>query len=910
MNRLGIKYQLLLITLLPVLLIDLFFTYTHFESSIQQANELIQSKGQIIAKQLAGASEFDLISGQDQQIQYMLDQSIDTNAVILISVYDLAGNLIAKSESAEFRRSEATDYFYYRTPVTSQNISHSDVFTPGQVQITKKTTVGWVHLYISRQQLEAAKARIAQQSIVLFVIILVLFVTLAAFISRRITQPIFTLLEHLNNVEAGQLGETIDPLAYNEIGAVQKGFNRMTQALFNNQRYLNNKIQQATYQLNGAISGMETKNRELVVAKDEAQNANNVKSKFLANMSHEVRTPLNGIKGFVSLMKQSGLSPTQEKYADIVLESTIDLTNIIEEILDFSKIESGKLQVIEDEFDLHRAIEQTRDSLFITMLAKDIDLNLIIYSDTPQYVSGDRLRLKQILLNLIGNAIKFTDQGGVVIRVTVEEQIESEVTVLISIEDTGIGIAESEQSLLFTAFSQVETAANRRFGGTGLGLAISKNLAVLMGGDITLKSELSKGSMFALRLPLKLASNASQYIPEQQDGAKTAVIVASQKICLQELQSLYDRAGITTESILLEAYTIEKTREKIHQNSNLIDYLVIDFRHLDFDLAEIVDTGKRHHMRIIAMHYNPDMIPGFNGQKIEFISIINSSKGLQGLLDKPAIDTSEEKASDQHTQVPSHPKHVLIVDDNEINLKLGGELIRLWGHRVCEASHANEAMMQYRNQEFDLIILDIQMPDIDGVTLLNMMRKERPESHTPIAALTANILDQEGNHLLELGFDYYLSKPIDEVAFQDLVNGSPVRSITKANVPDNDEQYGDTVSVNIRQSLGLAANNESLLQQLFRILLRDIPGHKDQLSATTRQLDYEKLSTVVHKIHGVTCYASLPRLKAQVLSIQQQLAEESYSFIEVAVDSMIDELEQIRLQIEMYLQQAMDGTEY
>ena len=910
MKRLGIKYQILLITLIPVFLIDVFFSYIHFNSDIAQANELLRSKGQIIAKQLAGASEFNLISGNDQQIQRMLEQTIDTNAIIRASVFNKQGKPIAESESKEFQDSNVANYLYYRYPIMSHSTAHPDVFAPDQVEDTEVTTIGWVHLYISHEQLEASKARITWNSIVFFVIVLVLSVILTVVISRRITQPIFTLVEHMKNVETGRLGETIDLLAFNEIGAVQKGFNRMTQALLSNRKQLNNRIQAATQQLSEAITDMETKNRELGFARDEAQNANRIKSEFLTNMSHEIRTPINGIRGFINLISHSGLNSTQKKYADIILKSTNDLTDIISEILDFSKMESGKLQIVDDDFDLHEIIEQTRDTLFIIILAKNIDLNLIIYSDTPRYVCGDKLRIKQILLNLIGNAIKFTDSGEVVIRVSVEEQTQTEVTILITVEDTGIGISDENQAILFTAFSQVESAANRRFAGTGLGLAISKNLVSLMGGDISLQSEVDKGSIFSVRLPLSLTNTTNQELPEQANASKTAMIIASHKTCLQELQSLYDRAEITTEPILLEQQTIEQIRENIRQNRNFIDYLVIDFRHLDFDLEKIVDTEKQHGMRIIAMHYDPGMIRDLDSRGIEFISIINTSKGLQELLDQPRIEITEEESGDQQPPVPVHRKNVLFVDDNEINLKLGSELIRMWGHQVCEANHANEAIIQYRKQSFDLIILDIQMPDIDGVTLLAMMRDERPDDHTPIAALTANIMSQEADRLLELGFDYYLSKPIDEEKFRTLLDGSLERSIIAPVDLVMDRHYGDTVSVDFKQSLDFAANNESLLQQIFEILLRDIPHHKDQLSNAARQLDYAKLSTIAHKIQGITCYTSLPQLKLQVASIQQQLAQESYSLLEVTVDEMIEELEQVRLQVKLYLQQTIDDVEY
>ena len=900
MNRLGIKYQILLITLIPVFLIDLFFVYTRFDDNIERENLLLQSNGRIIARNIASDSESNLILDQDKQLQARLIQAVDSNDVVFASIYDQQGIKRAESYSEEYQASDANGYFYVRSSITSHLLSHPEVFLPDHARGANKNTIGWIHLYMSRMQLEATKTRITRDSIVIFIIVLMLALILTVIISRRITRPIYTLLEHLRYVETGRLGETIDPLAYNEIGAVQKGFNRMTQALLSNRKQLNDKVQQATQQLNEAMIDMETKNRELAFARDEAQNANRIKSEFLANMSHEIRTPINGIKGFISLIGQSSLNPTQKKYADIVLKSTNDLTNIINEILDFSKMESGKLQIVDDDFDLHEIMEQTRDTLFITTLAKNIDLNLIIYSDTPRYVCGDKLRIKQILLNLIGNAIKFTDQGEIIIKLSVEEQAATEVTILISVEDSGIGISDEDQARLFTAFSQVETAANRRFTGTGLGLAICKNLVGLMGGGIAVKSESGKGSTFSVRLPLALTNLNDQDVTQQGAKAGTALIIASRKACLQELQSLFDRAGITTEPVLLEQQTIEQLKELVHQNRDHIDYLVIDFRHPSLDLWDLVDTELEAGVRIIAMHYDPGMISGFDSREIEFVSIISSSNRLQGLLDHSLIGDTEKVPVDQLP--PAMLKKVLFVDDNETNLKLGSELIRKWGHEVCEANHADEAMNQYRSQRFDLIFLDIQMPDIDGVTLRAMMREERPDDRTPIVALTANILNEEADRLLQLGFDYYLGKPIDEDKFRALIDGSLERLTTTPIDGSGDEQYAETKSVDIKQSLDLAAGNESLLKQIFEILLRDIPDYRKHLSNAIEQLDYTKLSSIIHKIHGTTCYTSLPMIKSQVTSIQQQISAESYINLDTAVASMIKELEQVRLEVELYLQ--------
>ena len=893
MNRLGIKYQILLITFIPAFLIDVFFTYSHITTSFTQAQELLQNQGRIISRQIAGASEFNLFSGNNQQIKYILDQTVDTDNIILAAVYDNHGDLIAESVSESYRAEKSIDYYYYHQAILSQSIVGPDVFSPDQVEGPQNSTIGWVHIYLSRDQLNASKTEIIRGAVIFFIFVLVMTLILTIVISRGITTPIFKLMEHLRKVETGQLGEFIEPVELNEIGAVQQGFNRMTQALVTNRRHLDDRIQQATQQLSEAITDLETKNRELGFARDEAQNANRIKSEFLANMSHEIRTPINGIRGFISLMAQSGLSSQQKHYADIIHKSTTDLTNIIEEILDFSKLESGKLQIVENDFDLYELIEQTRDILFISVINKDIDLILIIYSDTPQYVSGDKLRLKQVLLNLMGNAIKFTDEGQVVIRVELERETTSEAEIKITVEDTGIGITEQDQEELFTAFRQVESASNRRYGGTGLGLAISKNLVNLMGGEITIKSHYGEGSTFSFRLPFSIP--VVQNSEHSDDGSKlSALIFSSKPICLQEIQSLYDRANVNTEGNLIDpGQSIDTIKSRIQQNRHLINIVVFDLRHATFSLDDLIDIRQPGDLRIIVMHYDQSLVHNLALENYEFISIVTTSSQLRTTLNT----LSQENSSVNETappQVCAVSKQVLLVDDNQINLSLGGELIRLWGHQATEAGHAQEALALYRNKNFDLIILDIQMPDIDGTDLLKMMREEKPDDTTPVVALTANIMHDEAERLIKLGFDYYLSKPIDEEKLRAILDGSGPKIDTIQSEPESAGDIEELPTIDLKKSLSLTANSESLLKQIFEILLREIPAYQYQLEDALKQSDRNKISLVIHKIHGVTCYASLPKIRQQVLTVERFMSRNPNDNIDIKIRAIIEELSCIK----------------
>jgi two-component system sensor histidine kinase BarA len=567
-------------------------------------------------------------------------------------------------------------------------------------------------------------------------------------------------------------------------------------------------------------------------------------------------------------------------------------------------MESGKLHIVEEEFDLYEVIEQTRDILFINVLTKNIDLNLIIYSDTPRRVVGDKLRLKQILLNLIGNAIKFTDRGRVLIKVSLADTDLDQAAIEITVEDTGIGISEQEQQTLFQAFSQVESSATRRFTGTGLGLVISKNLATLMGGDIKMHSNPGEGSKFTLQLTFEHASKTGAEVPNGADTAK-ALIFGADNYCLMEARTLFDRAGVSTESSLIDnGEGVEPVKQCIQRNLAYIDLLVFDLRHLDIDLGNVLDREMTSAVRIILLHYDQVIELPPILQQAEFFSVVNTSQKISQLLAKETPPTPVNDGNEIPAE--THRKKVLLVDDNQVNLKLASELIRLWGHEVVPADHGSKALELFNRQTFDLIILDIQMPDIDGVSLLHMMRENKPDDQTPVVALTANVLNDEAGRLIELGFDYFLGKPIDEEKFRGLLGGNTQRQqADSASVTDSTRELD--CSVDYARSLALSADNESLLKQIFEILQRDIPDQQMQLASALAQQDHDRLSAIAHKLHGVTCYASLPRLRHKVLGFQQRLTRDSNTPLDQSVRELSDELEAIKQEVDRYLEH-LDAT--
>ena len=890
MTKPGIRYQILLASLVPVLLVDILFTSVRIANGIDQQRSQLHDRGLQSARQVAARLGDRLAPGDEQYVRGLLDQAISSDDIVSATVYDRHGRRVSSSAAADFDSRNSSEYLYVRQPVMS-------AAGAGEPDLA-----GTVTLYLSRQQLRQQNLQIITEAGVLFVLVLVAAAALAAVFSRRITQPIFALTEHLRQVESGQLGRTIQATGANEIGDLQKGFNRLTQALLASRRHLDQRIQQTTQRLNEDIGALESKNRELEFARDLAQDANRKKSEFLARMSHEIRTPINGIKGFIGLLGQSSLDPSQRRYVDIIGRSTRDLGGIVDEILDFSKMESGKLHIVDEDFDLHEVIEQTRDILFINALAKEIDLNLIIFSDTPRRVRGDKLRLKQILINLIGNAIKFTDQGRVVVRVSTQDLRDGEARVLISVEDSGIGISERDQQSLFQAFSQVDSTDTRCFNGTGLGLVISRNLAGLMGGTVTMQSTPGKGSRFDLNLPFRLA-DPSGGIAEPAADAMRAFVVAARHDDLMEIRTLYDRAGAITEAEVIDADADDDTvLGVIRRNLNYIDLLAIDLRHLQIDPVRLLQQLDAGTIRVVLMHYDSCYKPPSMPDNFEFVSIVNTGNDIARILKREPGEDEALFSAAAATPEQAQRRKVLLVDDNQVNLKLASELMRLWGHEVREVDNADSAFALYRQETFDLVILDIQMPHTDGVGLMRMMRDHRPHDKAPMVALTANVLEREAERLLELGFDYFIAKPVDEDRFRALLDGQlDCKTGPAVAAHASAASSAADCSLDYARSLELSAGNEALLRQILEILRRDIPEQQRQLREAYHALDHDRLGALAHKLHGVTCYASLPRLRRIVLAFEQQLGDVAGKQLQALVEELQNELDAVKAEVDGYL---------
>ncbi|MBL8176612.1 MAG: response regulator [Bryobacterales bacterium] len=579
---------------------------------------------------------------------------------------------------------------------------------------------------------------------------------------RRVLEPLKSLISFTRRVAEGDLGSRSPIVSADEVGELATAFNEM-------------------------VSGLSHSRKELLSALEAAEQASRMKSEFLANMSHEIRTPLNGMIGMTELALDTDLPGETREQLRTALQSANALMCILNDILDLSKIEAGKLDLEETPFDIGLEVEQTARSLAVQAHLKGVEVICDIQPDVPRHVVGDPHRLRQILTNLIGNAVKFTSVGEVVVTVMVESRRGEHVLVSFAVSDTGIGIPADKLQSIFEPFTQADGSITRQFGGTGLGLAICARLAARMGGHLTVDSEPGKGSsfqftgMFALPRETPAPSN-----PPELWGIH-ALVADDNGSNRQVLMAMLKAWGMDVETACSGREAIERIGEaKALGKPFRLALLDTVMPEMDgFEAAGQIRQEFRESAPAVVM---------LSSSGVQADSLRGQRTGVSGIVLKPVVRSQLSDAI-LHSLTPNRQitcaadgspalaaLSILVAEDNSVNRRVIESLLRKAGHHVHLVSDGGEAVEAWKSQPFDLILMDIQMPGIDGYEATRQIREHEQATgrHTPIIALTAHALKGDREQCLSKGMDDYVTKPVNRKrlfeAIASVASSAPPRS--------------------------------------------------------------------------------------------------------------------------------------
>ena len=926
----GIQMRLSLLGVLPTGLLGLVLVAYFTQVRTADLDQHFTTRCDLAIRQLAMASASHMASGEHAILQNLANSFAKENDVIKVEIFDSQGKTLATQTNASEKIFQIKDDWFLQT---------ADIKSPASLSGGER--LGSVSLVLSKRNTFRQQRNTLLSGLAMLLAGMMSAAWIARRMGRAISEPVRAVALAIHEMSRGNMDVRIEPMAKGEMAYLQAGFNAMAAELKKNRDSLERQVQEATLRLQKTLTALEKRNGELETARGMADAQTELKSRFLAQMSHEIRTPMNGILGFAELLAKSPLDEGQVEKLGLISRSAKNLLTISNEILDLSKLEAGKICLDFKRFQLRPTLEDIVSLLCVQH--RKTPVILWIHQNVPKTIENDPVRLQQVIANLLGNAIKFIQHGRIVIRVRTLLRKGRE-RLFFSVSDSGCGISPKDIAKLFSPFQQLGQLAVSAENGAGLGLSIAKNIVQSMGGEIHIASRLGKGTSLWFDLPLDWLDQQNQKTPPQLlVGLIEPDRLTRQALC-QQLESLGARVMAFADQHALTMW-YEKVANALEfspsPHGNAVELSTLKYkivgrqpfaaetnrmpsRHRDADLllnstalsphgggleciaygitsisepgniplAEslewcnqrqikpilLLQSGNRHHVR----YYRKRCISSFERP----VGSETLGKAL-GLLDQRDISINPTELQQKLPRIKAgRLMRFLVADDNEINRLLLRAQLENFRAEIIDACDGNEALEKIRQEPFDIIFLDLQMPYLDGQTVLKKCREcLGPNQHIPVIAITAFCDQEQREAIIRNGFSDCLIKP---VTHQQMINrvrkalASKEFNVTTSATEVTSDSYVQAIIEKTGGNLGLA-------RVIANKLFTELPECMNNAATALAALDRKTARLSVHKINGSASFSGLAGIRQIAASLESALCKNAH--IEI-LENLFDNLKQ------------------